>query len=163
MTISLSESKHLSDGSSHVVFVENGELADNRILNWGDQDPILRDLWTRNVAPELIANELGRSVAAIMTRAARLGLPRRASPGRKRIARSPEEQKQRQVQSRAASRSLNRDMFREALQPKEGAALRVCLMCVSTFQSAGRHNRICPKCKGSAEYEAGARLPDIDF
>ena len=127
---------------------------------WAEQDPVLRDLWTRGVAPELIAGQLGRSVAAIMTRAARLGLPRRSAPGRKRVMRSPEEQRQRQNQRAQMHRS---SLFKEALQPKEGAATRVCLMCLDPFHSSGRHNRICQKCKGSADYEACARFPDIDF
>ena len=127
--------------------------------SWSIQDAILRDLWTRGLSPEVIATQLNRTVPAIMTRAARLGLPRRAAPGRKRMLRSPEQARERQVarnQQRAA-------LVKEALVPREGAALRVCLMCVAPFQSQGRHNRICPKCKGSPDYEAGARLPDLDF
>lgn len=145
-----------------IVF-SDAATSDGKAQGWTEQDELLRDLWARNLSPDLIANELGRSTAAVMTRAARLGLPRRFSPGRKRVARSPEEIQARQQQSRANSRSLSRAMFKEALAPKEGLGMRVCLMCVSPFQSAGRHNRICPKCKGSPEYEAGTRLPDIDF
>ncbi len=52
--------------------------------SWLDQDVALRRLWEENKTPEAIAEELGRSIAAIMTRAARLGLPRRSAPGRKR-------------------------------------------------------------------------------
>lgn len=127
--------------------------------SWAIQDHTLRDLWARGVTPEIIANQLGRTVPAIMTRAARLGLPRRAAPGRKRVMRSPEE-----VRAKQALRSQQRNaVLREALAPKEGTATRVCLMCVNPFQSQGRHNRICPKCKGSSDYESGARLPDLDF
>ena len=127
--------------------------------SWAIQDNILRDLWQRNLSPDLIGAQLNRSVPAIMTRAARLGLPRRAAPGRKRVLRSPDEVRVRQTE-RSRTRSAE---LKEALAPKEGVATRVCLMCVAPFQSQGRHNRICPKCKGSTEYEAGARLPDLDF
>ncbi len=134
-------------------------MADGIPASWAMQDNILRDLWHRNLSPELISAQLSRSVPAIMTRAARLGLPRRAAPGRKRVMRSPDEVRVRQTErSRVRSAEL-----KEALAPKEGVATRVCLMCVVPFQSQGRHNRICPKCKGSTEYEAGARLPDLDF
>lgn len=155
-------STHTGD-ASELVFVDPARAltpAGDKPQGWAEQDPILRDLWSKGATPEIIGAQLGRSVAAIMTRAARLGLPRRSAPGRKRVMRSPEEQRARQNQRTTLHRS---SLFREALQPKEGAATRVCLMCVSPFQSAGRHNRICPKCKGSADYEAGARLPDIDF
>ena len=133
--------------------------AEKTTQGWAEQDPVLRDMWTQGASPETISAKLGRSVAAIMTRAARLGLPRRSAPGRKRVMRSPEENRAKQVQ-RTQTRS---SVFREALQPKEGAATRVCLMCLDPFPSAGRHNRICGKCKGSSDYEAGTRLPDIDF
>ncbi len=54
-----------------------------KVHNWQEQDGILREMWMRNQSPTAIAEALGRSVPAIMTRAARLGLPRRFAPGRK--------------------------------------------------------------------------------
>src|SRR5580704_3379076 len=51
--------------------------------SWQEQDVVLRDLWMQNKTPQQISEALGRSVPAIMTRAVRLGLPRRSAPGRK--------------------------------------------------------------------------------
>ena len=50
---------------------------------WQEQDGLLREMWLNNQTPQAISEVLNRSIAAIMTRAARLGLPRRTSPGRK--------------------------------------------------------------------------------
>ena len=58
---------------------------------WQEQDGTLREMWVRNATPQAIAEALGRSIPAIMTRAARLGLPRRAAPGRKPGTRTPVE------------------------------------------------------------------------
>ena len=127
---------------------------------WMEQDPILRDLWGRNLPPVTIAEQLNRSVAAIMTRAARLGLPRRFAPGRKAgqryasIAPTPTK-KPRERTSRGESSV--------AYEASAQAADRICLMCLKKFPSEGRHNRICPSCKGSPEYVAGSRIPDISY
>jgi hypothetical protein len=51
----------------------------------------------------------------------------------------------------------------EALENSAQISMRLCLMCLTKFQSMGRHNRICPTCKNSAEFESGSRLPDFDF
>jgi len=128
--------------------------------SWAQQDPILRDLWAKNLTPEQISVHLGRSVAAIMTRAARLGLPRRFAPGRKPIVRAagtPALQRQR------PARSFTKEMFGEALTPTAARVMRMCLMCTHPFQSHGSHNRICPKCKGSPDYESGSRLNDTEY
>ena len=58
---------------------------------WHDQDGLLRDMWLRNQTPQAIASALGRSVPAVMTRAARLGLPRRSAPGRKPSVRTEQQ------------------------------------------------------------------------
>jgi hypothetical protein len=124
--------------------------------SWQEQDPILRDLWLQNKTPNEISLALNRSVAAIMTRAARLGLPRRAAPGRKPGSR------------RLPSETSVSSTPRQTRMPREGEAAaqpsgRICLMCLRAFQSQGRHNRICPSCKGSAEYDSATSLADIHF
>ena len=134
------------------------------LINWQDQDGILRDLWARNLPPPAIAEQLNRSVAAVMTRAARLGLPRRFAPGRKAGQRydgmptgTPARQKK--SESRTSSRSIDPENMTIVAQTVE----RICLMCLKKFDSSGRHNRICPSCKGSPEYAAASRIPDITF
>jgi hypothetical protein len=128
--------------------------------SWAQQDPVLRDLWAQNVTPDEIGNRLGRSVAAVMTRAARLGLPRRSSPGRKPLVRTAGAAT---TPRQRPARAFTQEMFKDVLGPNAARAMRTCLMCVHPFQSAGSHNRICPKCKGSPDYEAGNRIADIDL
>jgi hypothetical protein len=128
--------------------------------NWQEQDPLLREMWMHNQPPAAIAKALGRSVPAIMTRAARLGLPRRFAPGRKPGRRpletegAPRETPRTKPATRAEA---------EAVGASSQVMERLCLMCLSKFQSQGRHNRICSSCKNSAEYESGSRLPDADL
>lgn len=134
--------------------------ATNQPLNWIEQDPLLREMWLRHEKPEKIAADLGRTVAAIMTRAARLGLPRRAAPGRK-----PGYKRKEGVRKASALFARRKDSFdKKTSQDIEEAApvklVRICLMCLNRFPSEGRHNRICPNCKGSAEYAAGSSIPD---
>lgn len=132
--------------------------------SWQEQDETLRAMWMRKCSPQEISDALGRSVPAIMTRAARLGLPRRSAPGRK-----PGQQKQQETKPKDASRATARQ--RDEAYPGGRAldddapkyAERICLMCLSRFQSAGRHNRICPSCKNSSEYSSASALPDIQY
>lgn len=127
--------------------------------NWMDQDELLKELWLKNETPENIASQLGRSIAAIMTRAARLGLPRRAAPGRK----PGYQRKQAVVKNRPVSRdsSSERSYQTDGTVVENVKMMRICLMCLNRFPSEGRHNRICPSCKGTAEYAAGSSIPDI--
>jgi hypothetical protein len=128
--------------------------------NWQEQDQLLRDMWMQNKTPQEISGALNRSIPAIMTRAARLGLPRRSAPGRKPGRRALE-----------GNNGLLPPETRRASAPRSSMALpedapvqtslRVCLMCLSRFESTGRHNRICMSCKHSAEYESASALPDI--
>jgi hypothetical protein len=129
------------------------------VSGWHDQDGVLREMWVRNQTPQAIAEALGRSVPAVMTRAARLGLPRRSAPGRKPGPRIDTE-------SGRLTRSFARPPSRsKALSKSDDAvpqtSLRVCLMCLKKFESAGRHNRICSPCKNSAEYGTASALPEI--
>lgn len=129
--------------------------------SWQEQDETLGAMWMRKCSPQEIADALGRSIPAIMTRAARLGLPRRSAPGRKpgqqKASGSQTEAARAATRQRADSHAARVDLDDAA--PKY--AERVCLMCLSRFQSAGRHNRICPSCKNSSEYASASSLPDI--
>ncbi len=129
--------------------------------NWQEQDGVLRDMWMRNQPPAAIAQALGRSVPAVMTRAARLGLPRRFAPGRKPGRRPMDSAGVARAETARARASAQTEA--ETIEAASQISSRVCLMCLTTFQSMGRHNRICPSCKNSAEYESGSRLPDLDF
>jgi len=126
--------------------------------SWQEQDPKLRELWLQNHKPEAIAEQLGRSVAAIMTRAARLGLPRRSAPGRK-PGRRMMETRQTPSETRSSQKGTTPRQQEKAATPQ--TSLRVCLMCLTQFESLGRHNRICLSCKGSSEYAAASALAEI--
>lgn len=134
------------------------------LVSWLDQDDVLRELWLKNMPPSEIATKLNRSVAAIMTRAARLGLPRRFAPGRKAGQRY-ELSKTRLPISRAAKKAVDSgdSSSENAGDEKPQFTSRICLMCLRKFPSAGRHNRICPACKNSHEYISGSRVPDTTF
>lgn len=156
----------MTESSSDTTVAETGEIpgAENVLqapLSWLDQDELLREMWSRNDKPSKIAGQLGRSVAAIMTRAARLGLPRRAAPGRK-----PGYQRKDTVRKAATALSrvamlLDKSGAHETTAEPGMQRVRVCLMCLNRFPSEGRHNRICPGCKGSAEYNTGSSIPEM--
>jgi hypothetical protein len=123
--------------------------------SWTEQDEQLTALWQKGEKPESIAQTLNRSVAAVMTRAARLGLQRRFAPGRKPKKLSYEEMNQ------ANMRNMARLSGQMQTTPST-VSHRICLMCLTRFQSHGRHNRICQSCKDSPEYRSAAGLPDVD-
>jgi len=126
---------------------------------WQDQDILLRDLWAQGKTPQEIGSILKRSVAAIMTRAARLGLPRRSAPGRKPGSRRPPQEGEiRRTSPRPASNKAQ-----EGENAPAGTSTRICLMCLHPFPSQGRHNRICSACKSSAEYGVAMSLSDINL
>jgi hypothetical protein len=125
--------------------------------SWQEQDIILRDMWTQNKTQQEIADALGRSVPAIMTRAARLGLPRRSAPGRKPGQRTSNHAG---AGAYSAIRRPPRTSTSSAAEAPQTSP-RVCLMCLKKFESFGRHNRICSSCKGTAEYETASALPNI--
>jgi hypothetical protein len=127
--------------------------------SWQEQDGTLRDMWMQNKTPQEIAAILERSVAAIMTRAARLGLPRRSAPGRKPGSRRMPDDSGRIRASAPRETRISYDTD----EPAPQSSARICLMCLHSFQSQGRHNRICPSCKGSSQYEAATSLADIHF
>ncbi len=128
--------------------------ADAGAPNWNVQDPTLKQMWETGDPPQKIAEALGRSVAAVMTRAARLGLPRRFAPGRKPLPKDGSDMRS-AIRAKSAAASITR--------LERPTTLRVCLMCLEKFPSAGAHNRICTSCRDTPEYTAGSRLPDLDF
>jgi len=151
-----------SSSSSTEPFSDREDQTLSVAPSWAQQDDALRLLWLENKPPEEIAETLHRSVAAVMTRAARLGLPRRAAPGRKKGYKRTDPPRRRFVQKnkmRQASVYVPKEKREEPSQ----VSMRVCLMCLSKFQSLGRFNRICPACKGSAEYATGSSTPDFTF
>lgn len=154
----MSDNSNSDDTTAPPVIAESPAIPVG--ASWQEQDGLLRDLWMQNKTPQEIGEVLGRSVPAIMTRAARLGLPRRSAPGRKPGA--------------GASRRLPPYGGEGGQQPQKRsivsmpdpavvsqAAVRICLMCLRKFESVGRHNRICSPCKGSSEYIQAATLPDV--
>ncbi len=124
--------------------------------SWTEQDEQLTALWQKGEKPEAIAEILNRSVAAVMTRAARLGLQRRFAPGRKPKKLGYDDMNQANMRNMAR---LNAQL--QTVQPQ--LSHRICLMCLSRFQSQGRHNRICQSCKDSPEYRSASSLPDVDI
>jgi hypothetical protein len=128
--------------------------------SWQEQDITLRDMWTQNKSQQEIADALGRSIPAIMTRAARLGLPRRSAPGRKPGQRSVNHQGAAAAYA-TTRRAAPRAAMGSSAEAQPQTSPRVCLMCLKKFESFGRHNRICTSCKGSAEYETASALPNI--
>ncbi|MCL2468747.1 MAG: hypothetical protein FWF24_00725 [Alphaproteobacteria bacterium] len=135
-------------------------------LSWADQDDLLRQMWLDGKPQDDIAAALGRSAAAIMTRAARLGLPRRMAPGRKRgykRTNSNERRKLAAAGSRRIRLALPEAPEEEDVYVPPEVKTRVCLMCLNKFQSQGRHNRLCSSCKGSADYATGNSTPDFTF
>lgn len=135
-------------------------------VSWLDQDEQLRQLWIEKKPPEEISSILGRSIAAIMTRAARLGLPRRAAPGRKRGYKRTDVPR-RKVKASSSPRIRVRAAVHDTTEEEKAAQARiqsrVCLMCLNKFQSLGAFNRICSSCKGSADYVKGSSTPDFSF
>lgn len=138
------------------------------LASWLEQDGVLRDMWMQNKTPQQISEVLGRSVPAIMTRAARLGLPRRSAPGRKpgsggtrRFAALDGRKEDPDDQTLTEGHSAHEK--EKTPSAASQATLRICLMCLRKFESAGRHNRICSPCKGSAEYIQASALPEIQL
>ena len=131
--------------------------------SWQEQDDVLRDMWLKNQTPQAIAESLGRSTAAIMTRAARLGLPRRSSPGRKPGQRRQDNQTSVLGGNDRSATATRSQVASETSPLVSQTSPRVCLMCLTKFQSQGRHNRICSTCRHSSEYESASSLPDIHF
>ncbi len=148
----------IASGEAEAIVADTDSAPTDNKASWAEQDLVLRDLWGRGDTPEAISKVLQRSVAAIMTRAARLGLPRRFAPGRKARPRMPDGSPQ---PVKKPAKILDQAELSAAARP--GQAPRVCLMCLNKFMSQGAHNRICPACKDGAEYAAAARLPELDF
>ena len=127
-------------------------------LHWRDQDLLLRKMWEQGKTQSDIAKILNRSPAAVMTRAARLGLPRRSVPGRKLGGKNSIDISQ-NSESKFAYKRKNKTVYGSGEEITE----RVCLMCLRKFNSLGKYNRICPDCKGSTEYRAAESLAEVHF
>ena len=125
--------------------------------NWAEQDERLKQLWDQGLTPAKIAEALGRTEAAVMTRAARIGLPRRFAPGRK--AQSPNVARP-TVKREARTRSTA--SFTNLAEPVAQIVERVCLMCLTKFPSVGRHNRICNGCKDTNEYRNALEVTEYN-
>jgi hypothetical protein len=145
------------DTSSPPPSVDTGVSVASTVPSWQDHDALLHELWLKNQPPQVIAETLGRSVAAVMTRAARLGLPRRSAPGRK-----PSLQGRTEKTTTIAVKPAVTTQARPSAEVS-GMATRICLMCLTKFSSAGRHNRICTTCKSTAEYGMASAMPDIEL
>ncbi len=126
---------------------------------WPEQDEQLRTMWLQMIPPEKIAEALGRTEQAVQTRASRLGLERRARPGRKPGARRMITGEDGTISRPPATprQPVAASADSPAVQPSQ----RICLMCLKSFMSQGRHNRICLPCKGSSEYSQAGALPEI--
>ena len=128
---------------------------------WKDQDLLLKKLWFQGETQANIAKILHRSPAAVMTRAARLGLPRRIASGRKFGSKNiPSDPSQNANKQRAPYKRSEKSSDSIKMQELTD---RVCLMCLRTFASLGKYNRICPDCKESSEYRAATSLAEISI
>jgi hypothetical protein len=112
------------------------------------EDLVLTALWLANVAvPHIVAYMNPRirkcTAASIAIRATRLELPRRKDPIKDAA----------QAQAIIAGIIGQLEQTNFKLQAKPGCAgLRKCLNCSTPFYSAGSHNRICMRCKGSNQW-----------
>ena len=88
---------------------------------------------------------------------------RRAAPGRKRGYRRSEAPRKMAAAGTVRVRVNLPPQEEEVVYAQPEVKMRVCLMCLNKFQSQGRHNRICPTCKGSADYATGSSTPDFTF
>ncbi len=126
-------------------------------ITWAEQLDDLRQMWTDGTPTEEIAERLGRSVSSVLTQAVRIGLPRRASSGRKPRTTQPSAAKKAPVRMNVIAFPTTRG-YSGAAMPEAPVVVhkaRNCLMCSSTFQSYGSHNRICTRCKDTQSYQAG--------
>jgi len=129
-------------------------------VTWAQQWDDLKVMWVEGVPVDEIAMRLNRTVSAVLTQAVRIGLERRAMPGRKpegknqtpRVVKRPV-----LVHSNVVSFSRVRSHSGAAVESPVQANKkpRNCLMCSSAFNSYGSHNRICRRCKDSNCYQAG--------
>ncbi|HCM83566.1 MAG TPA: hypothetical protein DIS76_03260 [Rhodospirillaceae bacterium] len=125
-------------------------------VTWAEQIDDLRAMWIDGTPTEEIAVRLGRSVSSVLTQVVRIGLPRRASSGRK--PRNPEAAAVKKAPVRMNVIAFPVRTAGDAAAHNTATAVhkaRTCLMCSSSFQSYGSHNRICNRCKDTNSYQAG--------
>jgi hypothetical protein len=119
---------------------------------WAEQWDELKIMWHAGVPADEIAENLNRSVSAVLTQATRLGLARRTAPGRKSKHPPATAYKTNVIAFKARHHAPETE---EALPPRHKKQDRSCLMCSTSFVSHGSHNRICPRCKSGAAYQVG--------
>jgi hypothetical protein len=128
-------------------------------VTWAEQLDGLRQMWTDGVPTDEIATALGRTNSSVLTQAVRIGLPRRASSGRKAttVAVTDKKVSPRLVSQQNVISFPVRGYSGAAIQsmPAPKSQSRKCLMCSSSFPSHGSHNRICGRCKETKSYQAG--------
>ncbi len=129
-------------------------------VTWAEQWDDLKVMWNDGLPTDEIAENLGRSVSAVLTQAARLGLARRSAPGRKAQAAPLPSTIRRAVHPDQASNVIAFHAREEAAilentAPRHEKRERSCLMCSTSFTSIGSHNRICPRCKSGSAYQVG--------
>jgi len=117
--------------------------------SWKDQDILLKKMWFQGATQQEIAETLNRSPQAVMTRAARLGLPRRMASGRKVGGKN--------VQHKPYTKRGTSDTGTQKYIE------RICLMCLKKFGSVGKFNRICSDCKESRDYRIAASLSEVQI
>ena len=131
------------------------------VTSWREHDEKLRKMWIQGLSQYDIAKELDRSPAAVMTRAARLGLPRRMSAGRKIGGKNAPKSNPNKVPHHKYT--YKKSAVKKEEQPEIEYIERICLMCLKKFTSEGRFNRICPSCKASSEYHRASSLSEIQL
>jgi len=130
-------------------------------VTWAQQWDDLKVMWVGGVPVDEIAARLNRTVSAVLTQAARIGLERRAASGRKSQGKNQTPYVKRLrpvlVHSNVVSFSRVRSASGAAVESPVQANKkpRNCLMCSSAFNSHGSHNRICRRCKDTNCYQAG--------
>ncbi len=147
---------------AHFRSYSSAAQAAARSLNWHEQLADLQKMWQDDVPLEEIAAHLQRSASAVLTQAVRQGLPRRALPGRKPLkSATPPRLK--------CLAPPNVIQFRNSATRAPGKTApsaqqtRNCLMCSTTFPSAGAHNRICAKCKDGQAYQTGSLYSEYEI
>ena len=125
-------------------------------VTWAEQVDDLRAMWTDGVPTSEIAARLGRTPSSVLTQAVRIGLERRASSGRKAQSgtRAPKAPPSHTNVISFPVRGYSGTVVNSAA-PQPVKKPRTCLMCSTSFQSHGAHNRICNRCKDCASYQTG--------
>lgn len=126
--------------------------AGSKASSWTAQQDQLRSMWTSGASLNEMSEALERTPSAILTQAARMGLPRRSHSGRKNTDNSL---KARNVLNFSSSKRVARVRDYYDSEPK-ATSPRKCLMCRDDFPSTGAGHRICDKCKCTQRYQSSS-------